>query len=342
MTAPPPTPRAPIWQLLGGLTISAVLLYYSLRGIQFSQVLEYVRGSHLAPMLLAVGLATLTFPLRIFRWQLLLHGDDGRTLGTAPLWHAIAMGFMANNVLPLRMGEVVRTIAASKLTRTRLTSVAASVAVERLFDAITVVTLLAVGLLSAQLPPSDVSDQVARSVTFSVTIFGGLALLGLGGAGLVVAYPVVAEQLVHKVIPSEKIATKLVVIIEGVRHGFSALRSPGRVVGVALWSFVIWGVSALSFYMMFVAFGIHADYAVALLMQGLIMFAIALPSSPGYVGVFEAPIVGVLGLYLVDKNLAAAYALTYHVTTFLPITLLGAWSIFRTNLGLGSLRRAES
>jgi uncharacterized membrane protein YbhN (UPF0104 family) len=90
---------------------------------------------------------------------------------------------------------------------------------------------------------------------------------------------------------------------------------------------------------MFAAFGIHADVSVALLMQGLIMFGIALPSSPGYVGVFEAPIILLLGLYQVDKNLAAAYALTYHVTTFIPITLLGAWSVFRTNLGLGAMRQ---
>ncbi len=337
MTSPAPTRRAPVWQVLVGIAISAVLLYFSLRGIQWHEVLEFVRGARLAPMMLGVALATATFPLRIFRWQLLLHGDDGRKLKTAPLWHSIAMGFMANNVLPLRMGEVVRTLAAAKLTGTRFTSVLASIAVERLFDAITVVALLAIGLLTARLPESELSGRVANIVTF-----GGIAaLFGLVVAGLVVAFPLFAEQVVRRIVPSEKLAARLVGIIEGVRHGFSVLRSPGRVAGVALWSFAIWGVSALSFYVMFIAFGIQADYSVALLMQGLIMFGIALPSSPGYVGVFEAPIILLLGLYEVDKNLAAAYALTYHVTTFLPITLLGAWSIFRTNLGLGSLRRGE-
>lgn len=337
MTAPTSKPRAPVWQLLLGLTISAALLYASLRGIQFSQVMEFVRSSHVAPMVLAVALATLTFALRIFRWQLLLRGDDGRRLETIPLWHAIAMGFMANNVLPLRMGEVVRTFAASKLTHTRFPSVLASIAVERLFDAITVVALLAIGLLTAHLPASDLSGRVANIVTFG----GVAAVCGLVVAGLVVAFPLVAEQVVRKIVPSESLATKLVGIIEGVRHGFSVLKSPARIAGVALWSFAVWGVSALSFYVMFQAFDIRADFSVALLMQGLIMFGIALPSSPGYVGVFEAPIILLLGLYQVDKNLAAAYALTYHVTTFLPITLLGAWSIFRTNLGLGSLRRGE-
>lgn len=335
MTAPAPRRRPPVWQILLGIAISAALLYFSLRGIQFSEVLEHVRTARLAPMLLAVVLATLTFVLRIFRWRLLLHGDDGRVLKVGPLWHAIAMGFMSNNVLPLRMGEVVRTLAAARLTQTRFTAVLASVAVERLFDAITVVGLLALGLFTATLPESGLSTKMERIVTF-----GGLAALaGLVLATLVVIFPVAAERVVRRLLPSERFAIRLIGLIEGIRHGLSVLGSPARVAGAAFWSLAVWGVSALSFYTMFAAFGIGVDFSGTLLMQGLIMFGIALPSTPGYVGAFEAPIIIVLGLYGVDKNLAAAYALTYHVTTFLPITLLGAWSVARTNLGFTTLRR---
>jgi len=285
-------------------------------------------------MCLAVILATLTFVLRIFRWQLLLRGDDGRRLAAGPLWHAIAMGFMANNVLPLRVGEVVRTLAASRLTATRFSAVLASVAVERLFDALTVVSLLALGLLTATLPETGLHAKLAHIVAF-----GGLAaLVGLALAGLVVLYPSAAERLVERLIPSERVAARIVGLIDGVVQGLSVLGSPLRAAGVVLWSFIIWGVSALSFYIMFRAFGIPVDIPGALLMQGLIMFGIALPSTPGYVGAFEAPIILVLGLYGIDRNLAAAYALTYHVTTFIPITMLGAWSVVRTNLGFASLR----
>ena len=122
MTTPPPRPRAPVWQILVGVAVSAVLLYFSLRGLHFREVAQHVQSARVAPILGAVVLATMTFVLRIFRWQLLLRGDDGRRLPAGPLWHAIAMGFMANNVLPLRMGEVVRTFAASRLTGTRFTA----------------------------------------------------------------------------------------------------------------------------------------------------------------------------------------------------------------------------
>ncbi len=339
MTNPAPAPgrRAPVWQILIGVALSAVLLYFSFHNVDFDEVIRYVRSARPFPIILGVTLATVTFALRIFRWQLLLKGDDGRQLGALPLWHSIAMGFMANNTLPLRMGEVVRTYAASRLTQTRFSSVLASIAVERLFDAITVISLLAIGLFTTQLPASAVSGFGVQRI---VTVAGSLVILGLIIAALVVAFPLAAEQAIRKLVPAEKLAAKLIGMIEGIRHGFSALRSPARVAGVLIWSFVIWGVSAVSFFVMLGAFDIgNVDFSGALLMQGLIMFGIAVPSTPGYAGAFELPIIGVLALYDIPQSQALAYALTYHITTFIPITLLGAWSVFRTNLGLTAFKK---
>jgi uncharacterized protein (TIRG00374 family) len=319
LTPPAPRRRTPVWQILLGITISAALLYFSLRGIQFAEVVRHVRAAG-APIS-AVTLATLTFVLRIFRWHLLLRGDDGRPLPVGPLWHAIAMGFMANNVLPLRMGEVVRVVAAHRLTGTRFTAVLASIAVERLFDAITIVGLLALGLFTATLPETGLSAKMTNMATY-----GGLAALaGLLLATLVVLFPLAAERVVRALVPAPTLATRIVGLIEGVRQGLSVLGAPARIAGAAFWSLAVWGISALSFYVMFRAFGIAVDFPGALLMQGLIMFGIALPSTPGYVGAFEAPIIIVLGLYGADQNLAAAYALTYHVC--LPSITLLAWSV---------------
>jgi uncharacterized protein (TIRG00374 family) len=342
VTPPTPAPaapgRAPIWQILLGVAVSAVLLYFSLRGIHFREVWGHVKLARWAPLALGTALATATFVIRIFRWQLLLLGEDGRRLPAGPLWHAIAMGFMANNVLPLRMGEVVRTFAASKLTGSRFTSVLASIAVERLFDALTVGTLLAVGLLTADLDQAAVAGFNIGGI---VTAVGLISVGGLLAGALVVAYPVAAERVVRALVRSPRLAGKLVGLIEGIRQGLSVLSSPARVLAVIGWSFAVWLTSAVSFYVVFAAFGIEVDFSGALLMQGLIMFGIALPSTPGYVGAFELPIIAVLTLYGVEKSLAAAYALTYHVTTFLPITLLGAWSVLRTGVGLSARQRLD-
>lgn len=338
MSSPPVTQRPPVWQALLGIVVSATLLWWSLKDVNFAEVLLHLREARLFPIIVGIVMATLTFVLRIFRWQLLLRAEDGSRLPPGPLWHAIAMGFMANNVLPLRIGEVVRTFAATRLAGVRFTAALSSIAVERMFDALTVGFFLGLGLLLAGLP----ADAEVGGVHMGrlATLVGVAAVAGLALAGAVVAFPRAAEATVRKVVPFKGLADRLVTIIEGIRQGLSALQSPVRILGVILWSLAIWGLSALSFYVMFAAFGIEVSFAGALLMQSLIMFGIAVPSTPGYVGVFEAPIIAVLGLYHVDASLAATYAFTYHITTFIPITLLGAWSVARTNIGFRDLRRS--
>jgi uncharacterized protein (TIRG00374 family) len=168
-----------------------------------------------------------------------------------------------------------------------------------------------------------------------VAVVAGLAL-----GGLVLAFPAAMENLIRRLSPSPRLAERLVGLLEGVRHGLSALKSPSRLVGVVLWSLAIWLLSGLAFYTMYSAFAIPVDFAGALLMQGLIMVGIAAPSTPGYLGVFEAPVVAVLSLYNVPSSIAVSYAFTYHFPTFIPITLLGLWSLARTGLGLKEIQRS--
>ncbi|HKV75222.1 MAG TPA: lysylphosphatidylglycerol synthase transmembrane domain-containing protein [Gemmatimonadales bacterium] len=332
MTAPAPARRPPLWQALIGIAVSVALLYWTLRGTNLSEVWATVRAAAPGPVLLGVVLATIPFFLRVPRWQLLLRAEDDSPLPPKPLWDAIAIGFMANNTLPLRMGELVRAVAGSRFAGVRFTSTLASLAVERLMDVLAVVLLLGLGLLGAGLS----ADTRVAGVRLAPLVlgFGGIALGGLVVGALVVAYPRAAESIIERVVPWPRLAARLTGLIEGVTMGMSALRSPRRLAGVLLWTLAIWVCNAASFYAMFSAFGIPTRFPGALVLQGAIMFLIAVPSSPGYFGVFEAPVKAILGLYGVPAAVAVSYAFTYHFTTFIPITALGLWSVARTGFGL--------
>jgi uncharacterized membrane protein YbhN (UPF0104 family) len=89
----------------------------------------------------------------------------------------------------------------------------------------------------------------------------------------------------------------------------------------------------------FAAFDIPVSYLGALLMQGLLVLGISIPSTPGFFGPFEAVIVAALALYGVPRDLAFSYAISFHVTSFIPITVLGLWSLTRTPGGFKGLRR---
>lgn len=322
-----------------GIGISLALLFWSLRGVSPQEVWLNVRAAAPLTLLAAVILATLTFPLRLLRWRLLLRQDDDTILPYGPGWHAIAIGFMANNLLPFRAGEFLRTYTISRLARVRFTSALTSVAVERVFDGIGVVATLVLALFTAHLPADLEIGGIRIAATAERASILCLVILILGG--LVVALPTQSENLIRKLIPAPKVADKLVSIVEGLRLGLSALRSPSRLLGVMAWSLTLWLLNGFSFYVGAKAFNLPVDFPGILLMQGLLVFGIAVPSSPGFVGIFEAAVIAGLSLYGIGKDRAVSYALTYHLTTFLPITLLGLWSLAKTPISLGDFRRSR-
>lgn len=342
MSNPEPNARSAARRVLPailGVGISLGLLLWALRGVSLGDILDHVKAAKPAPLVIAVILATLTFPLRLIRWRLLLRDENGLAYPSGPLWHAVALGFMANNVLPLRAGELVRSYTASRLADIRFTTVLSSVAVERIFDGLTIAGLLTLALLSPDLPGSV---RVGGISVARLAQMGGL----VGGISLLVAIgvliaPLSAERLVRRVLPWRRLADRAVNLIEGVRQGLVVLRAPARLIQVVLWSLVLWLVNALAFYVGFGSFDIPVSYYGALLLQGLLVLGISIPSTPGFFGPFEAVIVAVLALYGVPKDLAFSYAISFHVTSFIPITLLGLWSLVRSPDGFRGLRQAK-
>jgi len=304
--------------------------------VHLGEVVNHLRDARIGPLLAAVALATLTYPMRLVRWRLLLRDVDGGALPAAPLWHAVAIGFMANNILPFRAGELVRLLAATRLAGARFSAVLSSVAVERVLDGLTVVALLSIYLLASDLPP-DVSVG-GVSLRHAAQVSGILGAVALTAALLVVVFPLAAERVIRRVLPAGRFAERLVSLIEGIRHGLMVLRSPALLAGSVLWSIIIWVTNALAFFVAFKAFGIPVGFLGALLLQGVLVFGISVQLTPGFLGQFEAAMVAGLALFRVPAGLASSYAIAYHATTFLPIILLGAWSLARTPVALSDLR----
>ena len=286
--------------------------------------------------------ATLTFPLRTLRWRFLLR-IEGASLPVVPLWHATAIGFMANNLLPARAGEFARAFAAARLTGVRFSTALASVAVERIMDGIAMVALMTIAIYVGGFAPG------ARIGGLSVgQIAGAMALvfaMALAVAVVIVHRPEPALRLgraiLRRVMPVA-LAEKAVTFAEGLVGGLDALRSLPRFLAVAAWSIAVWGTYALSFSLCFMAFDIQMPWASPFLLQALIGFSVAIPSSPGFFGPFEAATRGTLALYGIDARLAVSFAVAYHIGTFIPISVLGLWSLYRSHLHLADLRRGAS
>ena len=326
-----------------GLVVTLGLLAWALHGVDARALLGHVRRANLGLLLATIALATLTFPLRTLRWRLILRDVSGSELPLLPLWHATAIGFMANNLLPVRAGEFARAFAARQAVSVRFTTALASIGVERVLDGLVLVGLMTAALFAPSFP---------REATI-----GGVSLSRLAtvGAALSVGVLVIALLVVHRPAPwlavlgrvaraalPPRYAERVTYAAGGVVAGLEVLKRPGRFLAVVGWSLVLWLVNAASFAVCFRAFGLPLPAEGSLLLQGVIGFGVALPSSPGFVGVFEAATRGTLAIYGIDATRAVSYAVAYHVGTFFPITLLGLYSLSRMRLHLTELRAAAA
>lgn len=325
-----------------GLAVTVLLLAWALRGVDPRAVLDHLRRADPLLLATAVAVATLTFPIRTVRWRLILRDVDGHRFPWRALWHATAVGFMANNLLPARAGEFARAYATKRQLPVRFTTALASIGVERVLDGLVLVGLLALAIALPSFPrfASLGGTSLSALATGTAVLFGAVLVVAL----VVVHRPAPWLGLFGRVLDlalPARVAARLVQLAEGLVAGLAVLKSPGRFAGVVAWSLVLWLVNAASFVLCFRAFDLAVPLEAALLLQGLIAFGVALPSSPGFFGPFEAATRVALATYGVGAAAAVSYAVAYHIGGFIPITALGLYSLSRIHVRLGELGRAQ-
>jgi len=318
--------------------ITLALLWWAMRDVQLDEVRGHLGRAHLGWFLLSITAATLAFPLRTVRWRYLLR-LEGETLPFGPLWHATAIGFMANNLLPARGGEPARAFAASRFTGVRFSTALASIAVERILDGITLVAMLTVATAAAGFEPHAAvfGISIERLAASGGILFGGM----LAAALALVQWPGPLIRLAHRalgLVLQPAWTDRIADVLEGMVQGLEALKQPRKFAAAVAWSIVVWLVSAASFWLGFKAFGIAVPWSAALLMQAVIASSVAIPSSPGFFGVFEAAARESLALYGIAAGTAVSFAIGYHIAGFIPITVLGLHALWRGGLRMRDLR----
>jgi uncharacterized protein (TIRG00374 family) len=331
------------WKGALGIVLSVVFLYLAFRKINWSAAFDAARHANYGLLALSVVAATGMFVLRARRWRTILD-PVAPALPFGPLWRAIATGQMVTNILPGRAGEIVRPYVLSREVPSVPFSMSlASVAVDRVFDAIVVLLLLGVSMLSPGLPGTLEIEGHTLTLTQIVRYFG-LAPIAL----LVLLYALVFfpdrliklfEAFARPV--SRALETKGSQMLRRFADGLSVLRNPKHFTAVFLWTLAHWLLQPLAFWLAMLAFGIHAPIAATLFVQGVIVAAVAIIPSPGFFGVFEAAGAAGLAAYGVDPTLGTTWALVFHVATFIPITLIGAYYFARTGLTLGEIGSAS-
>jgi hypothetical protein len=329
------------WRGALGILLSAGFLYLAFRGIALSEVVAHIRRANIGLLLLSAAAATCIFPLRALRWRPILD-PIAPNLPFATLWSATAIGMMINNVVPARAGELARAYALSRSTpAVPFPAAFASLAVDRLFDAVVVLLLMFVAMLDPAFPRGailmdrPVANYAGGGVLFTIAVLAAMYAIVLFPAKVLSVYELIARRVAPRF---EARGRETLVSLS---NGLSVLKTPRRFAAVFGWTLLHWLVNALAFWIAFKAVGIQAPFSAALFLQGIIAIGVAIPQAPGFFGVFETFGKYGLGIFGVPPDAAVTWAIGFHFLSYVPITVIGAWYFVRAGLSMKDLGGAE-
>ena len=318
------------WIFWVGLLISAVFLYLAFRKIDYRALwatLTTVQYVWLVPGLAIYFVGVL---VRAWRWQLLLTPLKKVSLKT--LFPIINIGYMGNNVFPLRMGEVLRAVVLKRHEDISISGSLATIVVEKIFDAVVIIgfVLLNLGELVA-LPGSGVFAQLGSLATWAVVIF----LAGLTVFVLIAVFPKPAQKLIHgiiqKIVP-EKGREALIRIADQFLDGLMSLRSPTQALLIFFSSILIWLLETGLYWSVDQALGLGLTFGQLLLLNGVVNLVLLIPAAPGGLGTFDAAGRTMLETYGIAAEPALGYTLVLRIALWAPITVVGAIYFVREGL----------
>lgn len=325
------------WKLWLGLAISAFFLWLALPGLHLGEVAGYMAGANYIWLVPSVAVYFVAVWVRTWRWDYMLR--PLKHIPVRDLFPVVVIGYMGNNIYPLRMGEVLRSYVLRRRENVPMGASLATVIVERVFDGLVMLLFVFIALPFFPLP-----ETYRRLVILASVAFMGALLLFF----LFAAVPEQTLRLADWFYTRFLSATwreKFLGVTQNVLNGLISLRNFRNVLMIFGTSLIIWLLETVKYWFVMHAFDFgeaQVTFFALMLMNGVVNLATTIPSAPGYVGTFDVPGIAVLVLYGVTPEIATAYTVVLHIALWLPITLLGAYYMLREGLGWQDLSKAAA
>jgi uncharacterized protein (TIRG00374 family) len=318
------------WLFWLGLVISAVFLYLAFREIDYRELWETLAKTRWWWLLPGLGVYFIGVLVRTWRWQYLL--KPLKKISISTLFPIINIGYMGNNVFPLRMGEVLRSVVLKRREDVAISGSLATIVVERIFDAVVVFgfVLLNLGQL-AGLPGAGTFAQLGSLAVWAVAIF----LSGLTVFILIAMFPKPATELIHGIINRilpERWREPVTGIADRFLEGLMSLRSPKDALMIFLTSILIWSLETGLYWCVDQALGLGLNFGQLMLLNGVVNLVLLIPAAPGGLGTFDAAGRAVLEAFAIPAEPALGYTLVLRIALWVPITLVGAMYFMREGL----------
>ncbi len=317
-----------------GVLLSLVLLIFVFYQTDPAKVVDALRQAQYAYLLPALALYFLGVAIRAVRWHFLLRPI--KPIPIRALFRTVVIGYMANDILPARMGELVRAYVLGREENISKTATLVTIVVERVFDGLTMLTFIVAASFALNYGDETLAARVRVIAVLFIAAIIALAIL----AGRARRVEKIAGLFLRYLPASPRARAER--MTRSFLDGLGALRRPGDSVAVYALSILAWLCETGMYAVIALGFNIALPFAVFLLAAAFANLVTIAPSTPGYIGVFDAPIVYTLVAFGIDPNLATSYTIVLHAALYFPVTLLGFYYAGARGLSLAQMSRAES
>ncbi len=334
--------------------VTVVLLALFLLTVDVSRMFDALKDASYWYVIPAVAMYLVSVYFRSLRWTVMLR--HLKPVGTFRLYPVVVIGYMANNLLPMRLGELVRSYYVGEREGISKASALMTVLVERVFDAITLLFFIAVVALFV--PVSALTRSFAESsgvpwpllvLGFSLPFFVAFAVLVL-----LAVYPAQTRGFALRLarpLPS-RLRSPMDSLVAMLLDGLAPLRNPRTLAALFLLSIPIWLTEAAVFWILGFPFEIDKAHAgpasmavTMVLVTAITNVGASIPAAPGGLGLFEIIARETLVLWplaSVDRSVAAGFAVVVHATILLPMIVLGQVLLWAAHISLRRLSREGS
>ncbi len=322
-----------------GIAISLALVLYLLHSVDLNRVVSAFRHADYLYCLPIIAVSLLGILIRAFRWRHImapLHRASLRNLFTATM-----IGFMAIDILPFRLGEVARAYLIGRKEPVSKSAALATIIVERLFD-IFVLLLFLVWVLFAMsrdplhLDPFYIKALQGAGILMSALFAGAVCFLFFLRDKTAATLELI-ERCLRPLRASWR--DKILSVLQSFVKGLDILRIGRDLCWIVAYSFLLWGLYGVGNAFMLKAFRISTPGFVPFYLLVVQAFAVGIPSSPGFVGTYDAAVVTGLAAFHSDKAAGLSFAILSHFLLFAPVILYGMVLFLREHISLGTLKK---
>jgi uncharacterized protein (TIRG00374 family) len=300
-----------------------------LRSVDRRQLVEQLVTTDWRWLLLSASLGPVGLLARAWRWRYLFPPRSD----PPGLVAAMMIGYMINNVLPLRAGEVVRVYVVARRWGGHFWTTAATLIVERVLDSLCIVLILGVLVFLVPVPPLI---QWAALIMLAVDVVGISVLVAI----------VMAPTRCRRVIAAltrrwPALEARVMRAFDTFLHGLDGIRTRAHTLPLVVWTVVIWLIPAAAAWTCLLAVHLHLPWLAGWVVLAFVGLGVSIPSAPGYIGVFHAAAVLATGIFDVPETAGLGYGILFHAGQFVPVTVLGWLALIREHLSLGEATRVR-